>query len=218
MPLIDNSMRKIISCTVLLVLLVLPAKVTAQMQELQQLALNIEKLSQFRAILRDMKKGYEILTDGYNTVKDLTQGNFTLHETFLDALLQVSPRVRNYKRVGQIIDYQITLVERHSDARERFGVTSLYTQNELSYMDRVYDRLFDESLRNLEELTMVLTSGQARMSDNERIEIIDGIYDSMQQKVLFLGEFNNEASLLGLQRAKAQQDISAMRLLSGLTH
>lgn len=211
-------MRNIVSFTLIIMLLILPGRATAQMQELQQLALNIEKLSQFRAILRDMKKGYEILTEGYATVKDLTQGNFTLHEAFLDALLQVSPQVRNYKRVGQIIDYQVILVARHSEARERFGATSLYTQNELSYMDRVYDRLFDESLRNLEELTMVLTSGQVRMSDNERIEIIDVIYDSMQQKVLFLREFNNEASLLGLQRAKEQQDILAMRLLSGLTH
>ena len=64
---------------------------------------------------------------------------------------------------------------------------------------------------------MVLTSGQARMSDNERIEIIDGIYNSMQDKVLFLREFNNQAAVLGLQRAKEQQNLKAMRLLSGIT-
>ena len=210
-------MKKKLFLIAIVMLLLMPSKATAQMQELQQLALNIEKLSQFRAILRDMKKGYEILTEGYNTVKDLTEGNFTLHEAFLDALLQVSPSVRDYKRVGDIITYQIRLVERYTDARERFHTSSLYNQNELAYIDKVYDRLFTESLRDLEELTMVLTSGQARMSDNERIEIIDGIYESMQDKVLFLKEFNNEASVLGLQRAKEKQDVAAMRLLSGIT-
>jgi hypothetical protein len=210
-------MKKIVSVIATIMVLLLPVKASAQMQELQQLALNIEKLSQFRAILRDMKKGYEILTEGYNTVKDLTEGNFTLHETFLDAMLQVSPQVRNYKRVAQIIDYQIALMERYGNARERFSATGLYSQNELAYMDKVYDKLINESLRNLEELTMVLTSGQARMSDNERIEIIEGIYSSMQDKLLFLGEFNNEASLLGLQRAKEMQDIKAMRMLTGVT-
>lgn len=210
-------MKKKLFLIATVMLLLMPGKATAQMQELQQLALNIEKLSQFRAILRDMKKGYEILTEGYNTVKDLTEGNFTLHEAFLDALLQVSPSVRNYKRVGDIIEYQIRLVEGYTVASERFHTSSLYNQNELAYIDKVYGRLFTESLRDLEELTMVLTSGQARMSDNERIEIIDGIYESMQDKVLFLKEFNNEASVLGLQRAKEKQDVAAMRLLSGIT-
>jgi hypothetical protein len=39
--------------------------VKAQATELAQLALNIEKLAQFKQILADLKKGYEILSGGY---------------------------------------------------------------------------------------------------------------------------------------------------------
>ncbi|RYJ44308.1 TerB family tellurite resistance protein [Flavobacterium beibuense] len=196
----------------------LPAKTTAQMQELQQLALNIEKLVQFRSILKDMKKGYEILNGGYNTVKELSEGNFKLHETFLDALLQVSPTVRNYKRVADIIDYQILLVQEYQAARNAFGISGAFNPDELSYLTTVYDNLFKQSLRNLDELTGILTAGSMRMSDNERLEAIDRIYDDMQEKLLFLRDFNGDAKILALQRAKEEHDVKALRILNGINN
>jgi hypothetical protein len=199
-------------------LLLLPIRASAQMQELQQLALNIEKLSQFRAILKDMKKGYEMLTGGYNTVKDLTQGNFTLHEKFLEDLLEVSPTVRDYKKVGKIVAIQITIVDKYKSAMSRFSSSGLFNQGELSYLAQVYDKLFKESLRNLDELAMVLTSGEARMSDDERLETIDRIHSDMEDKLLFLNDFNSKGAVLGLQRAKEKHDADALRLLTGINH
>jgi hypothetical protein len=72
--------------------------VSAQSDEAQQLLLNVEKLAQFKEILRDMKKGYEIVSNGYNTIKDISKGSFNLHDAFLNALLQISPTVKKYAR------------------------------------------------------------------------------------------------------------------------
>lgn len=186
----------------------------AQVQELKQLALNIEKLAQFRAILKDMKEGYEILTKGYNTVKDLTQGNFDLHKTFLDALLQVSPAVRNYKKVGEIIDYQVELVGNSGRHRNKLQSSRLFAPEELEYFAQVYDRIFRESLRDLEELTAVLTAGELRMSDEERLAAIDRIYLSVQDKCLFVRDFNSQTGILALQRGREAHDVEALRLLT----
>ena len=209
-------MRKLKTLFIITLQLALPLQLPAQVQELQQLALNVEKLAQFRAILRDMKAGYEILREGYTAVKDVTEDNFSLHETFLDGLLQVSPQVRNYKRTGEIIGYQRQLMESFSKARERFITAGLYTAAELGYFDRVYAGILAGSLQHLDELTMVLTSGQARMSDSERLATIDRIYSRMQDKVLFMKDFTNEAALLGLQRARESADIRSSRLLRGI--
>lgn len=201
---------------VLLLLLTAPMQQAfAQAQELKQLALNIEKLSQFRAILRDMKKGYEILTEGYNTVKDLTEGNFNLHKTFMDKLLQVSPAVRNYKRVGDIVAYQVNLVQEYSRHKGRISESGLFNGSELAYFNRVYEKLIDDSLKDLDELTGVLTAGKLRMSDEERLEAIDRIYASMQEKLMFLRDFNADTTVLALQRAKEARDVRAVRLLTG---
>ncbi len=198
----------------LLAFFTLSPKATAQVQELKQLALNIEKLAQFRAILKDMKEGYQILTKGYNTVKDLTKGNFDLHKTFLDALLQVSPAVRNYKRVADIIDYQVQIVQECGQHRNKLQASGLFAPEELHYFAGIYEKIFAESLRNLEELTDVLTAGKMRMSDEERLAAIDRIYTAMQDKMLFVRDFNTETSILAVQRAKEARDVEAIRFLT----
>lgn len=208
-------MKKILILSILLLTFLTPNKVKAQSQEIQQLILNIEKLSQFKQILSDMKKGYQILSGGYNAVKDMTQGNFTLHKTFLDALMQVSPVVKNYKRVGDIINYQIVLVKESKSALKLFSSSASFTEQELSYFEKVYGNLLQESLRNLDELMIVITANKLRMSDDERLEVIDAIYLEMQDKVAFLRTFNTSSNLLAIQRAKESNDISTSQ---GLYH
>ncbi|RTY78823.1 TerB family tellurite resistance protein [Flavobacterium sp. LS1P28] len=204
-------MKKILIIGIVIIGLLLPSKVTAQAQEMQQLILNLEKLAQFRQILKDMKKGYEILNGGYNTVKKISQGNFSLHETFLDALMQVSPTIRNYRRIGDIINYQLLLVKEYKAAFNRFKNGGNFNPDEIAYLERVYDTLFKQSLRNLDELTSVITANKLRMSDDERLAAIDKIYADMQDKLLFLRSFNNNTSVLVIQRSKERNDVNAMR-------
>ena len=191
-------------------------KASAQVDELAQLALNIEKLAQFKQILSDMKKGYQILTGGYNTVKNIAQGNFSLHKVFLDGLMEVSPTVRNYRRVVDIADYQVTLVKEYKNAYDRFKRNGNFSPEELAHVGRVYDNLFKESLRNLDELLTVVTAGKARMSDDERLQAIDRIYASKQDKLLFLRRFNNNTTVLAVQRAKERNDAKSMQKTYGV--
>ncbi|CAD0004848.1 hypothetical protein [Flavobacterium chungangense] len=211
-------MKKLLIIGTVFILFLLPSKVTAQKQEIQQLILNIEKLAQFKQILKDMKKGYEILSGGYNTVKDLSEGNFSLHETFLDALMQVSPTVKNYKRIGDIGNYQVLLVKEYKSAFNRFRDSKNFNPEEIAYLESVYDNLFKQSLRNLDELTSVITANKMRMSDDERLASIDKIYADMQDKLLFLRNFNNNTAVLALQRAKERNDTRAMRSIYKLNN
>ena len=204
-------MKKILVIGIMLTGFLAPSRITAQKQEIQQLILNIEKLAQFKQILKDMKKGYEILSGGYNTVKDLSEGNFSLHETFLDALMQVSPTVRNYKRIGDIVNNQVMLVKEYKAALNRFRDSKNFNADEIAYLERVYNNLLKQSLRNLDELTSVITANKMRMSDDERLASIDKIYADMQDKLLFLRNFNNNTAVLALQRAKESNDVKAMR-------
>lgn len=196
---------------VVLLGMLLPSKASAQSQEMQQLLLNIEKLAQFRQILKDMKKGCQILNGGYNTIKDLSQGNFSLHKTFIDGLMQVSPTVKNYKRVGDIINYQMLLVREYKSSFKCFNNSALFNEKEIKYVEKVYANLFKQSLRNLDELTMVITANKLRMSDDERLESIDRIYVDMQDKLLFLRSFNANTLVLSVQRSKEHNDVNSLR-------
>ncbi|SHH93189.1 hypothetical protein SAMN05444671_4350 [Flavobacterium sp. CF108] len=204
-------MKKLVLIFVLSLLLCFPFKTRAQSQEIQQLILNIEKLSQFKKILSDMKKGYDILNGGYKVVKDLSEGNFSLHKTFLDALMQVSPVVKNYKRVGDIVKYQLLLMKESKIALNRFNKSESFTVQEINYFEKIYSNLSRQSLRNLDELITIVTADKLRMSDDERLEAIDKIYLDMQEKVLFLKAFNSSSNVLALQRAKEKSDVTALR-------
>jgi len=191
-------------------------RASAQTQELAELALDIEKLLQFKQILSDLKKGYEILTGGYNTIKNLSQGNFSLHKTFLDGLLAVSPAVSKYKKVAAIIDYQLQLVKEYKKAFSRFKSDNNFNPDEIDYIGKVYGNLFDESLKNLDDLLNIITADKLRMSDDERLTAIDGIYDEMQNKLSFLRYFNNNTTVLSLQRTKEKNDLNTTRFLHGV--
>ncbi|WP_240377740.1 hypothetical protein [Arachidicoccus soli] len=78
------------------------------------------------------------------------------------------------------------------------------------YISGVYNNLLEESLKNIGDLTMVVTANQLRMSDEERLSAIDHIYLSMQHKISFLRRFNNSTSILALQYAKTKKDAAIM--------
>ncbi|KLT67100.1 hypothetical protein [Pedobacter sp. BMA] len=183
----------------------------AQSTEAQQLLLNVEKLSQLKNILSDMKKGYTIISTGYNAVKNISQGNFSLHETFLDGLLLVSPEVRKYARVADIITAQKDIVSEYRRALKNFNASGLMNSGELEYISRVYAVLFDQSKDNLEELTLVLTAGSLRMSDEERLSAIDRIFKDTADKLVFLRSFNREAGTLLVQRKGALKDVQGAK-------
>jgi DNA repair ATPase RecN len=189
---------------------------SAQVQELEQLALDIEKLLQFKQILSDLKKGYQILSGGYNTIKNLSKGNFSLHKAFLDGLMAVSPAVKKYKKVVDIINFQLQLVKEYKKAYNRFKQEGDFSPDEIDYIGKVYGKLFDESLKNLDVLITIVTADKLRMSDDERLTAIDGIYDEMQNKLSFIRYFNNNTTVLAVQRAKEKSNINSSRSLYGL--
>lgn len=188
---------------------------SAQSAEVEQLLLNVEKLAQLKQMLTDMKKGYETISQGYSRIKNISQGNFSLHELFLGRLLAVNPELRKYRRVTDIVSYQLQLVREYKAAFGRFNAAGNFTPAEINYLSNVYSNLFDRSIQNLDELAMVLTASKLRMSDDERLEAIDRIYADMQEKLFFLRSFNSKATLFNAQKESAIKGGKAIKDIYG---
>ena len=119
--------------------------------------------------------------------------------------------VKKYKKVADIISLQVALVKEYKTAYRNFRNSGQFTVSEIDYMRKVYERLFNESLKHVDDLVNVLVPGKMRMSDAERLNVIDQIYSGMSGKVSFLRHFNSNTSLLGMQRAHEQHDDCALR-------
>lgn len=190
--------------------------VKAQSAEAEQLLLNWEKLTQLKKILKNMYDGYTILHKGYTAVKDISEGNFSLHKNIMDALLNVSESVRTYKRVHDIVNYQLRIVREYKGALKQFTSSGNFTVDELKHLKSVYAGLLDQSAKSLEALVMVITAGELRMSDEERMVAIDRIYADVVEQFGFLKDFNSGTSLLSVQRRAAKTEVELSKRLHGI--
>jgi len=185
----------------------------AQSSDLTQLVLDIEKLTQLKGILSDMKTGYTIVDGGYNQVKSIASGNFSVHATFLNGLNAISPGVANYGRIADILLQQANLVTEYKRYQQEFSQSGSFNADELGYMANVYTTLLQESLQNLSRLTDILAAGKLRMSDAERLKAIDKIYADSSDQAAFLRSFDRQGVMLSLQRSKDLNDTQTLKQL-----
>lgn len=190
-------------------------KSNAQAYELERLILDIEKLAQLKSVLTNLYKDYEVLETGYTAIKNISEGNFNLHKVFLDGLLAVSPTVRKYERIVDIISDQGKIVSEYKSAYNTFKADKHFTPDDLVYLSTVYNNLISKSEKNLENLLNVITASKLRMSDAERLQAIDRLYADTHDELSFLRKFNSKTSVLAVQRAKQERDIGTVRALYG---
>lgn len=194
----------------------IPAPVKAQEHEIAQLVLNLEKLNQLRKILTQLYDGYKIVSEGYNKVKDITSGNYKIHEVFLDGLYKVSPTVKRYYRITDIITAQAAIVKEYKAALKNFRSMNVFSEGQLDYISDVYQRLLDDSVKSIDELLMIITAGQLRMNDDERIKGIDRVYADIQKKLLFLRSFNNRQGMIAVEKLREKKENETIKSLHDL--
>jgi hypothetical protein len=183
-----------------------------------QLLLDWQKLAEEKKILTDLYDGYQLLSKGYTTISDLSKGSFDLHKAFLDGLLAVSPAVKSYHRVTDIIQAQQRILSQYKSAWGLFRQDPHFSAAEIAHIGNVYAGLFDRSVKNLSDLTAILTDRLFRASDAERLDAIDGLYEDMNHTEVFLNVFNNRTALLSLQRSADLRDYESVRELYGLNN
>jgi hypothetical protein len=187
-------------------------------QLLEQLLLDKEKLSSLKATLQQMYTGYATLEKGYTNIRDIAKGNFNLHQAFLDALLVASPAVRSDPRITTIISTEYSILTAYHSVNARWSASGVFTPQELNYIIDTYSTLLQRCQQSVEELTMILTADQLRMSDGERLQAIGRIDEDTRQQAAILQQLDNTLSIQTQQRLKEQGDINTLNAIYGLPH
>lgn len=159
-----------------------------------------------------LKKGYELVGGGLQTIRDISNGEFSLHNAFISGLKEVSPVVRNDVRVLEIIEMQVNIGRALGNLRSRPDLnvsTQLYIQD-------MRENLWEESLKDLEELLMVITSGSVEMGEGERIERLNKVYLSMKEKMAFNRHFTTEVSHYSRQKEMEIRSIEKLKESYGI--
>ena len=149
-------------------------------------------------------------------ISDWAEKQRKLYEEYYQELWKVKTALANYKRVKEIMQRQVQLVKEYEHAYGLFKNDDHFTPDEIAYMFRVYTGIIDESLKNIEQLSLVVNAFATQMSDAERMDIIHAVAIRTEENLGDLRKFNNQNILLSLQRSKDLNDVQIIRSLYGL--
>lgn len=164
------------------------------------------------------QKGYSIAKKGLNTIGDFKRGEFNLHTDYFTSLKLVNPKIKNYARVTEIITLQAKIIENYSHVLGQIQQDDLFHGDEIAYIKRVFDRLIENCNANLDELITIVTDGKLEMKDDERMNRIDVLYQSMLENHTFCESFSNQTRLMSLAREKDFKDMKTSRAMHGLNN
>lgn len=151
-----------------------------------------------------------------NEIKDWVQKQKKLYEDYFEELKKVKSAIANYSRVKDIIQQQIAMVNEYKGAWNLFRQDKNFTAEELDYMLNIYTGMMDESLKNIDQLFLVVNAYATQMTDAKRLEIINTVADNILTQYFDLKEFNTQNKMLSLQRASELGEIEYVRKLYGI--
>jgi hypothetical protein len=181
----------------------------------QQLAFDTEKLASLKSTLQEMVQGYTQLKTDYTRIRDIVKDNFNLHKAFLDALWVLSPAVRGDPRMGAIVNTASKIITAYRSGALT-AANPVFTAQELAYINGTLAALLDRCNEELDELSMVTTDFELRMSDDQRIAVLDHIEANLQTELAFCREFNKTLAVEAARRQKEAGDLHTLKRLYGL--
>lgn len=145
-----------------------------------------------------------------------TEKQRNLYSAYYQDLWQVKSIIATYRQVTDVIRRQKQLVQEYQNAWGLLKKDSHFTPQELDEMYRVYSGILAESLKNLDQLTLVVNSFATQMSDAGRLKLIRSAADGIEENLSDLRAYNNRNFRVSLSRVRAMQDATITKKLYGL--
>ncbi|KAF2337781.1 conjugal transfer protein TraI [Flavobacterium nitrogenifigens] len=149
-------------------------------------------------------------------ISDWTQKQKELYKGYYEELAKVKSIITYYQRIKDVTKKQTRLVHEYERAWNLFKKDAHFKESEIQYMERVYSGILEESLKNIDQIFLILDSFSTQMSDLKRLEIINRAADQINANYDDLMLFNRQNIMLSLQRAKTEADANQVKEFYGI--
>ena len=139
-----------------------------------------------------------------------------LYQDYFDELWKVKDVLTLYHRIKEITQQEVSLVKQYHSAWKGVQQDGHFTAKELLYIGQVYTGILTESVKNLDQVALVINPFTTQMTDAKRLDIINKAADGMQQNYDDLEQFNSRNIGISLQRSRDENDINVVKQLYGL--
>ncbi|OXA74238.1 conjugal transfer protein TraI [Flavobacterium aquidurense] len=223
---------KIITCIICLLLISTPARPAKKAAVLpileivkavtkkviKAIDLRIQKLQNKTIWLQNAQKKVENVLSKLklDEISDWTKKQKELYKGYYDELTKVKTIITYYQRIKEITKKQTRLVQEYERAWNLFQQDSHFKESEIHYMKSVYDGILEETIKNIDQIFLILDSFTTQMSDLKRLEIINKAADEIDSNYDDLILFNQQNIMLSLQRAKTEADVNQVKQFYGI--
>lgn len=149
-------------------------------------------------------------------ISNWTKKQRDLYKNYYEELQKVKSIITYYQRIKEISQKQTRLIQEYERAWNLFKQDSHFNASELDYMEKVYAGILEDSMKNMDQIFLVIESFTTQMSDLKRLEIINAAADQIDANYDDLTLFNEQNILLSLQRAKTTNDINKVKQFYGI--
>ncbi|MNF36205.1 hypothetical protein D3C84_170910 [compost metagenome] len=190
----------------------------AMIAAIKAIDLRIQRLQNKTIWLQNAQKKIENILSKVklDEISNWTQKQRDLYKEYYQELMKVKSIISYYHRIKEITQKQTRLVEEYERTWRLFQQDRHFTVDELDYMQRVYSGILGESVKNMDQIFLILDSFTTQMSDHKRLEIINTAADQIDANYDDLTLFNKQNILLSLQRAKTSNDVKAVKKFYGI--
>jgi hypothetical protein len=176
----------------------------------------LQQIAALQVYISYAKKGYNIVSGGLNTIRDIKKGDLNIHNTFFNSLKAVNPKIARYQKVADIISYQLRIIKQAKQTIAYIRESNQFTPEEIEYNKKVFDFLLQECIESINQLVSIITPGELEMRDNERLIRIDKLYADMQDKYTFCSVTSEDMALLAAQRMGEYVEIQKSKIINGI--
>jgi len=145
-----------------------------------------------------------------------TEQQKQLYSSYYTELGNIKATISKYQRIKDITLKQAALVSEYKKAWSLFRQDNHFNPQELNYMQKVYTGILDASVKNLDEIMLVVSPAKTQMTDEQRLELINKASDHLDENYNDLHQFNNQGIQLSLQRSKDLSDTQSIKKLYGI--
>ncbi|TXJ24858.1 MAG: conjugal transfer protein TraI [Chitinophagaceae bacterium] len=141
-----------------------------------------------------------------------------IFQTYYDELWRVRAAIAYYRRIKEITAKQWQLVQEYKEAFNLFKQDKSFTPDQLLYIYDVYSGILEESVKNLDEIVLVINSFKTQMSDASRLAIINASSDRIEENLSHLRRFTDENIMMRIEKARDQQEILSIKAYYGISN
>jgi len=152
-----------------------------------------------------------------NVIKNFQQVKqvYEQGKEYYDALKAVNDLVKDARKVQETILMVGEITDIYMDAYQLMLQDENYTLEELGAIAFGYSQLLEESANLLTDLKGIVNASTLSLTDKERMDVIDRVYDSVKHYRNLVNYYTNKNICISYLRAQKKGDAERMLALYG---